>query len=60
MSIESIEKGVGREENIASEELASGIIDVSEYNQRIREIEREAREYAREEADQAYEDYFHN
>jgi len=60
MSIESIEKGVEREENIASEELASGLIDVSEYNRRIREIEREAREYAREEAGQAYADYFHN
>ena len=60
MSIESIERGADREAEIASEELANGIIDVAEYNKRIREIQREVREYEREEAQDCYEDYFHN
>ena len=63
MSIENIEHGADREAEIASEELAEGTIDISEYNQRIREIQREAREYAREEAEEGcggYYDNYHN
>jgi hypothetical protein len=57
MSIESIEKGADREAEIALTELARGLIDASEYNRRIREIQCEAREYARDEAQDCYEDY---
>ena len=49
MSRESIEDGADREAEIASDELASGVIDVAEYNRRIRQIQREVREYIEEE-----------
>lgn len=60
MSIQSIENGVEREEEILQEQLSNGEITIEEYNKALRQLYREAREYAREEADQAYEDYFHN
>ena len=60
MSIQSIENGVEREEEILQEQLSNGEITIEEYNKALRQLHREAREYDREEADQAYESYFHN
>ena len=60
MSIESIENGVEREEEILQEQLSNGEITLQEYNKALRQLYREAREYAHEEAEQAYEDYYHN
>lgn len=58
MSMDSIERGADREAKIAEEEYASGRISLAEYNRRIREIQREVLEEAREEAAQARRDYF--
>lgn len=60
MSLEKIEKGLERENKIAEDQLINGLIDNEEYNQIIRENERDATEYAREEMQNPYEGYFHN
>lgn len=57
MSIKSIERGLEREEEILQEQLSSGVITVEEYNKELRHLYRDAREYAREEAEQEYENY---
>lgn len=57
MSYQSIESGVEREEEILQEQLSNGEITLEEYNKALCQLYREAREYAREEAEDNYEDY---
>ena len=60
MSLESIDKNLRREEDILYNDFENGNISIEEYHKQIRDLERDARDYAQEEAEQAYEDYFHN
>jgi hypothetical protein len=60
MSIETIQRGVEREEEDLQEQLSAGVITVKEYNDALRQLHREAREYAREEAQDCQEKYYHN
>lgn len=53
----SIEKQLENEENILEAELNNGMISMKEYSEQMRELERDAREYYREELDNYYNDW---
>lgn len=59
---EKLNKAYEREESILEDELSSGEISQSEYSERAKELEREAREYYREEQNYGIwgeQDYYH-
>ena len=49
-----IDRWLEREEDNLDKELQEGIIDQREYNRRYRDLQQEARESIKEEAQQAY------
>jgi hypothetical protein len=53
----SIDKQLKNEEDILESQLNDGAISLDEYNHQLLELEREAREYAREENNSLYDEW---
>jgi hypothetical protein len=58
--IDRISKYLQREEDRLLEDLENGLISNKEYNDECKSMERDAREYAQEEAEKAYHDALEN